>query len=546
MTIIPGTEFEIDAGNLRGQSSLSKLDLTNIIAGYRNDTSTFSVVIQSDETIGTKFEHGSNDDLGVAVTALSDTKALLIYVSGGNADIRAVVLNISGTTITTPGAELSLGFNGTATTLDIVAVSSTAAIVAVADKTSSPIDDGVGIYLTVSGNTITNESSVIFKTSAANGVDRIRIQKLSTTKAIVGYDDADNSSKVTCVVLSISGVTISTGTPKVIDSADSTGGSQFGFISDTQTLLAYQNITEADVKVQVLTISGTTITENTTDSLGQNSNRNAIAAYSATKFALTLRGVSDWEVSEITVLGTTVNAGTLITQDDSGINVAISSAAFSASLALNIHRGTTEGTLLTLITGLAISAMTRPADIDASNTFIYVALLDGGVPILTKIATSLSSDGTTIFNPGTGDNIGVQCGRFDNNIIWVAGNFDSTNVVEKSENAGTTFVVKDNGSTGNVKSFIMGPDSDDKVLIFDETNGDILETVNNGGVWTVINASVIPEIAAMGRLPVNVEETVVGNDSAASNNASYSVNSGADLEDTNFPVEENITTIIVN
>jgi hypothetical protein len=197
---------------------------------------------------------------------------------------------------------------------------------------------------------------------------------------------------------------------------------------------------------------------------------------------------------------------------------------------------------------LGLAAMTKPADIDAAGTFIYVALLSGGTPILTKISTDLDADGTTVFDPGAGDNIGIECGRFSSDTIWVAGNFDGTNVIEKSEDAGSTFTVKDDATIGDVRSFVMGPDSDERILIFDETNGDILETNDDGSSWDSINASVTPEVNAIARLGRNVQESVFGNDGGVSDSINYSVNSGDDLEDfqTGVYPNANATKVVVN
>jgi len=195
-----------------------------------------------------------------------------------------------------------------------------------------------------------------------------------------------------------------------------------------------------------------------------------------------------------------------------------------------------------------IAPMTKPCDIDASSNFLYIAALDGGTPILIKFSAGLDLDGTNVFDPGSGNNIGVECGRFDADVVWVAGNFDGTNVVEKSEDAGSTFVVKDDATIGDIRTFVLGPDTDKRLLVFDETNGDILETIDNGATWTTINASVTPEINAIDRLPQNVQESVFGNGGGASDSINYSVNSGDDLEDfqTGVYPNANATGIIVN
>jgi hypothetical protein len=234
--------------------------------------------------------------------------------------------------------------------------------------------------------------------------------------------------------------------------------------------------------------------------------------------------------------------------DESFIRIRSNVAAFTGTLKYDEFLLTdVAGTSLCAAT-LGLAAMTKPADIDAAGTFIYAALLQGGTPIISKISTDLDADGTTVFDPSAGDNIGVECGRFSSDTIWVAGNFDGTNVIEKSEDAGDSFTVKDDATIGDIRSFVIGPDSDERILVFDETNGDILETNDDGASWKSINASVTPEINAIARLGENVQESAFGNDGGANNSINYSVNSGDDLENfqTGVYPNANATRVIVN
>ncbi len=143
---------------------------------------------------------------------------------------------------------------------------------------------------------------------------------------------------------------------------------------------------------------------------------------------------------------------------------------------------------------------------------------------------------------------GVECGLLDADVVWVAGGFDGTNVIEKSENAGSTFVVKDDTTIGEIRAFKVGPWDDNRVLILDGDNSDILETIDDGTIWTTINASVTPLINAIARLSQNLEEVVFGNQGGATNSIDYSVNSGAHLEDFQTGVYPNAdgTGVIVN
>lgn len=190
----------------------------------------------------------------------------------------------------------------------------------------------------------------------------------------------------------------------------------------------------------------------------------------------------------------------------------------------------------------------RPCDINADGTFLYIGAIDvvTTAPVLLKQETGLTQNATRVYDPADGTDIGVQCGRFDVNVVWAAGNFGGTDVVVKTEDAGTTFTVKDPATFGSVTGFVVGPDSDDRVLIADN-NDTIQETENSGTDWTEINAATGFTTNAIDRLNINVEESVFGNDSGATDNVNYSPNSGDDMEDfsTGFPTED-ATGIIVN
>lgn len=192
----------------------------------------------------------------------------------------------------------------------------------------------------------------------------------------------------------------------------------------------------------------------------------------------------------------------------------------------------------------------KPCSIDADGTFLYIAALFGanGLPVLLKLDTDLLSNATLVFEPGSGTDIGVICGKESANTVWVAGEFDGTNVLEKSTDAGSTFVVKDDGTFGVVEAFAVGPDSDDRVIIADD-NVNIEETLDSGDVWTTINSGVGFNINTIVRLATDIKESVFGNDAGAANNIDYSLDSGANMEDYTtgvFPIIDDVTDVIIN
>jgi hypothetical protein len=197
--------------------------------------------------------------------------------------------------------------------------------------------------------------------------------------------------------------------------------------------------------------------------------------------------------------------------------------------------------------GFTIAPMHQPAAIDADGDFIYIAALQT-TPVLIKFATALNADGTIVFDPGAGTDIGIQCGRFDADVVWIAGDFNSTNAVEKSENAGTSFTVKDPGTFGIVSAFIVGPDSDERVLIFDSADGEISETIDDGVSWSQKKTGLGYDCFSIDRLDINPEECVFGNQASATNLVNYSPNTGQNLEDYTpaLPITQDVIGVIVN
>lgn len=187
------------------------------------------------------------------------------------------------------------------------------------------------------------------------------------------------------------------------------------------------------------------------------------------------------------------------------------------------------------------------ADISADAEYIYIAAFSSiGNPRLIRMPADLSANGDIVFDPGAGGRIGVQAGRFNDQHLWVAGEFDGTNTVEKSEDYGATWTVKDDGTFGVIRTFEVGPDSDQRVLVFDADNSDLIETTDDGANWTTTNAAVTPVINSIARLSPNPPELVAGNQGAANDNVNYSPNTGANLEDLVFPVNADVTKVQVS
>jgi hypothetical protein len=506
----------------------------------------------------------ANQADSITICRLSDTTAVIGYAYGATHRVR--VLSVSGTTITANAIT-----NMTDTGVDYLTCDLLDTNKVIYCYTDSAVD-GIAVVLTVSGTAITENALFTFEGfgltihSVVGIIDTATAMVAWLTDSVVGEPKAQ--------VLDISGTTVTGNATKTIFGTFNTqlGNSSIDIsmsVSDSNFAVILVRSASDQISYQVMSNSGGTLTSELGGGIifepgGGGETYNAC---SAVVYRNTAGADPGWDLF-VGISNNNFNDVLHIHEYDSWFgNVGTdktsvsTTAATTDSLQVRLFPGTTtaiavwnastEAITITIPgspSTLALSAMTKPADIDAAGEFIYVALLDGGTPILTKISTALDADGTTVFDPGGGDNIGVECGRFNSDVVWVAGNFDGVNVIEKSEDGGSSFVVKDDGSIGDIKSFVIGPDSDDKVLLFDETNGVIIETKNDGGIWTIVNAAVTPEINAIARLGENVEESVFGNDGGASNSINYSVNSGDDLEDfqTGVYPNANATRVIVN
>jgi hypothetical protein len=189
--------------------------------------------------------------------------------------------------------------------------------------------------------------------------------------------------------------------------------------------------------------------------------------------------------------------------------------------------------------GMTAAPLRRPCAIDADGSAIYIAALNAsGFPILIQFDTSLTSDGVTVFDPGAGADIGVACSRTNSEVIWVAGEFDGTNTVERSDDGGNSFGVVDPGTFAPVTAFRVGPDSDERCLAALLVSGtvdtvEIHETTDAGASWQEKASGITSplQILALDRLDINLSEVVFGCEDNTADRSDYSPNAGVDLDD---------------
>lgn len=158
----------------------------------------------------------------------------------------------SGDTTLTPGSLTNISTTS-ADYLAIVEMDSTHAIAAWRDYT---VSGGIAVCLSVSGSTVTAGDKA---TVVAGGMYENGLCKIDSTHAILCYEDANNNGRGTAVVLTLSGTTVSVGTPVVYGSVNSLVNSVC-LMDSSHAIVTYANGSTHVPYACCLSISGTTLT----------------------------------------------------------------------------------------------------------------------------------------------------------------------------------------------------------------------------------------------------------------------------------------------
>ena len=137
---------------------------------------------------------------------------------------------------------------------------------------------------------------------------------LTSSKFVIVYEDASNTSYGTAVACTVSATTITVGTPYVFQTSNSTKSSVVARLTDSKIVLAYsQTPNGSRGRVQVLTISGTTFTPGNAITYDSSSViHHSIVAMSETQFVMSYidGGSGNYGISTVcSVSGTTITIG---------------------------------------------------------------------------------------------------------------------------------------------------------------------------------------------------------------------------------------------
>lgn len=471
---------------------------------------------------------------------LSTNKCVYVYADqAGSGEPTARVMNISGTTISSIGSAAQLDSTGiNSNTMRGVALSSSTFILIWSKIGASTNREAV--VCSVSGDTITPGAvSTIITQSISGWV--ADVGKVTSTKAIVCYRDRDDSDKGKAIAFNITGTTI--GTPGSAATFESgSAATNFGveeLDQSSKVICTYRISGGTPCKAVCLSVSGTTITPGTPISLEgtettlkprtlRMSNSKALAFYEQTS------GLNDTiHVHEIeNTTGTTIVSngsqgfGDLTTGDitygyarltDTIAVVVYLSSGDEKAVEITLTGGQpTVGTPLTLESSVASVDNMGIAAVDVDKAAIIYSLIDGNVLSSSLVATTFSYD-LVVSSGGLAKE--AMATDADGTYVFVALEDDSTGnqgvfrVVRPTSGTPTVTNVYDavGGSAGNVA---MTPDPDTVIFYgnFGTDKGVTVHTISSGANADASPASISTDVIAPLRVdPADVDHWIAVN-----------------------------------
>ena len=201
------------------------------------------------------FESADSRYMGIAYDA-NTQKVVIAYQDQGNSNYgTAIVGTVSGTSISFGTAGV---FNSAATQFTAITYDPNAQKVVIAYHDDGNLSYGTAIVGTVSGTSISFGTAVVFESATTQEISLA--YDSNAQKVVLAYQDVGNSFFGTAIVGTVSGTSISFGTPVVFDSA-TTYSIGIAYDSNAQkVVIAYRDGGNSNYGTAIVgTVSGTSI-----------------------------------------------------------------------------------------------------------------------------------------------------------------------------------------------------------------------------------------------------------------------------------------------
>jgi hypothetical protein len=233
-----------------------------IVNTYRDDNNSFYGTAIVGTQSGTSFTYGTpvvfesvNSQYTRPVFDSGNNKVVVCYRDATNSRGRAVVGTVSGTSISFGTAAT---FDSNSPYLISAAYDSNAGKVVAAYSPILASEHGTAVVGTVSGTSISFGTPVVFE--AAQTAEIATVYDSTNNKIVIGYNDDASGDNPTAIVGTVSGTSISFGSPVVIQSTDIADiGGTFDS-TNGKVVFVYKDQTNSNYGTAAIgTVSGTSI-----------------------------------------------------------------------------------------------------------------------------------------------------------------------------------------------------------------------------------------------------------------------------------------------
>jgi len=256
-----GTPVLFDTTNSSSIATTFDSNAGKVVIGYNVATTSGSAIVGT--VSGTSISYGSpvafeaaNTDNIAATFDSNSNKVVFAYRDRGNSNYgTAIVGTVSGTSISFGTAVVfeSANSNNISSAFD-----SNANKVVIAYRDQGGTNYGTAIVATVSGTSISFGTPVVFET--ANSWKTSTVFDTTANKVVISYSDVGNSQYGTAIVGTVSGTSISFGTAVVFEAAASGGiSSTFDTVAEKVVIGYTDNGNSYYGTAIVGTVSGTAI-----------------------------------------------------------------------------------------------------------------------------------------------------------------------------------------------------------------------------------------------------------------------------------------------
>jgi hypothetical protein len=368
-----------------------------------NSAGTVSPIVGSSDGVGTPVVYQPNSvNTNQATFDSSNNKVVISYTQAGTGAMVAVG-TVSGTAISygTPVAISGAGNSYGSITFDS---DSNKVVIAYRDYNNS--DYGTAVVGTVSGTSISFGTPVVFATANVPGTSCTF--DTNNNAVIIAYRDYNNSNYGTAIVGTVSGTSISFGTAVVFESAATNYVSAVFDTSYNRVVVAYQDGGNSSYgTVNLASVSGSTILFGGTATVFATAGTTYIAAtYDSTLEKVVIAYRDDGNSNYGTAIVGTVTGSYTITFGTEVVFAAglsdymtatFDSSANKAVIAYQDGSGSDYGTVVAgTVSGTAISFGT-PAVFEAANTTYLGATFDSGS---NKVVIAYSDNGNSGYGTG--------------------------------------------------------------------------------------------------------------------------------------------------